>query len=167
MKKSIINAVLLLIVPLLIIVGIKIASDNSNNNNNPIDEPNIPVKTNLKDMKKEDITFDDQKINIYLFWGNGCSHCHHLSLFFDSLDEELKSHFKLYSFEVWHNEENQEFMNEFAELVNKKPSGVPFLIIGEKTFFGFSEETKKEIQDALEEEIDKSEHFDYYKNSLN
>ena len=22
-----------------------------------------------------DITFDDDKINIYLFWGNGCIHC--------------------------------------------------------------------------------------------
>lgn len=77
-------------------------------------------------------------VNIYFFRGEGCPHCAKEEIFL----EELKSRYpsmKVSDYEVWYNKNNQELLTKVAEKLNVKVSGVPFTIIGDKTFFGFSE----------------------------
>lgn len=103
----------------------------------------------IEDMNKNNIKFEDEKPNIYMFWGNGCPHCHHMKDFFDELDEEYKTKFNLYTFEVWYNVENAELLGLFANYLKDEPKYVPYLVIGKHVFAGFNEDMEKEIKDAL------------------
>ena len=45
-----------------------------NGNDNLILEEETNNDTKI-DAKLEDIVYDENKVNIYFFWGNGCPHC--------------------------------------------------------------------------------------------
>ena len=117
----------------------------------------------------EDITFDDKKVNIYFFWGDGCPHCADAHSFFDSIKEEYKDYFNLYGFEVWYNDENHSLYNTFAKSMGEKPSGVPYYIIGEKTFAGYTSGWNEEIINTIKNEASKNSdiYFDVIKKKIN
>lgn len=115
----------------------------------------------IEDMNKNDITFESDKINIYMFWGNGCPHCHDMKDFFDSLSEEYKNKIKLYTFEVWYNVENANLLGLFANFLNDKPNYVPYLIIGKHVFSGYSESMNSDIKNKINETI--KDKYDIYK----
>ena len=66
----------------------------------------------------------------------------------------------LYPFEVWYNEKNAELLDLFAEAKNEKVTGVPYIIIGSKSFKGFGESLKDTLLKTIEEEREKS--YDIY-----
>ena len=94
----------------------------------------------------EDITFVDDIINIYYFWGDGCTHCADQFEFLTEINEEIGEKFTLYSFEVWFDEENVELAHEIAEMLDTTFQGVPFTVIGNQAISGFS---PNEILDAI------------------
>ena len=96
----------------------------------------------------DDITFND-KVNIYFFWGNGCPHCKEESIFFNKIYNDYSKYFNIYAFEVWYNESNANLMQEFAKELKETPNGVPYLIIGNKSFVGFN----ASMEDSIKEEI--------------
>lgn len=81
-----------------------------------------------------------EKINVYIFKGDGCGFCAKALTFFEGLDEEYKSYFNLVEKEVWNDEDNANLMEKVADYFNEDVKGVPYIIIGEKTFKGFDEE---------------------------
>lgn len=98
-----------------------------------------------------DIQFDDDKINFYVFWGNGCIHCEHLFAYLDEIWSDYSQYFNLYAFEIWNNEDNDKVMDYFMEQLGQ-PTGqaaTPTFIIGDQLFQGFSESTKQEIADTI------------------
>lgn len=107
-----------------------------------------------------DVTFDEKKINVYLFWGDGCPHCEELLAFFDTIKDDYGKYFNFYGFEVWENEENGKIMDKFAkELKGKVGSrGVPYLIIGDEAFSGYAESMNQKIKKTI---------VDKYKNKKN
>lgn len=117
----------------------------------------------LTDMTENNISYSKEKINIYLFYGEGCPHCEELKNYLNSLDNKEKSYFNIYTFEVWNNSTNQQFMKDSAKSLNKEVSGVPFLIIGNKTFEGYSESMNIKIKKAIETEYKLNGKNDYYK----
>lgn len=117
----------------------------------------------LTDMTEQNISYSKEKINIYLFYGEGCPHCEELKNYLNSLDNKEKSYFNIYTFEVWNNSTNQQFMKESAKFLNKEVSGVPFLIIGNKTFEGYNESMNIKIKKAIETEYKLNGKNDYYK----
>lgn len=100
----------------------------------------------------------DKKINVYLFRGEGCPHCEEAIEWFNdtlSKDEEYSKYYKLVEFEVWYDEDNSKLMSEVAEELGTQASGVPFIVIGDKYFSGFSstsspDELKEAIKNAYE-----------------
>lgn len=96
---------------------------------------------------------EKEKINVYIFRGEGCPHCEEALEFFDKLsgDEEYSKYYNLKQYEVWYNEDNAKLMQNVAKELNEEASGVPYIVIGKKTFSGFAssmeEEIKKEIKD--------------------
>jgi glutaredoxin len=96
----------------------------------------------------------EKKINVYLFKGEGCPHCEEaLEWFKDTLanDSDYSNRYKLVEYEVWYDEDNSKLMNDVAEELDTKASGVPFIVIGDKFFSGFaSDSSPDEIKSAIE-----------------
>lgn len=101
--------------------------------------------------------------SLHLFYGEGCPHCEELKNYLNSLDNKEKSYFNIYTFEVWNNSTNQQFMKDSAKSLNKEVSGVPFLIIGNKTFEGYNESMNIKIKKAIKTEYKLNGKNDYYK----
>lgn len=103
----------------------------------------------LKTAFKKDIKFDENRPNIYLFYGETCPYCEKELSFLEEIYPEYKDYFNLYAFEVWNHEENRELLEQVSQLLNKKIDGVPYLIVGEEVIVGFQESTKDEIINAV------------------
>lgn len=112
------------------------------------------------DAKLDNVTYDNNKVNIYFFWGNGCPHCEEGFKFLDSISKEYGKYFKLNKFEVWENEDNAKLMEQFANKMGDEISGVPYIVIGNRTFKGFGEKHKEAIKDAIKEQYKDS--YDVY-----
>lgn len=96
-----------------------------------------------------------EKINFYLFYGDGCPHCEHELEFLENIEEEYKDKFNLVKYETWYNEENQQLMQAVAAKLDVEGGGVPFTVIGDKTFVGYSEENDDAIREAIVDAYDK------------
>ena len=115
----------------------------------------------VESTKIEDVVFEEGKVNIYYFWGDGCPHCSAQSSFLESLKEEYGDYFNLYKFEVWSSEKNAKLMLRMAEVLEENASGVPYTIIGEKSFIGFNDTMKQDIINAIKTQ--RNNDFDVYK----
>ncbi len=136
---------------------------STDNTYNILSNYNEIVTINLPDTALEDIKYDKNKVNIYLFWGNGCPHCED---FLDFLEEntDYKDLYTLNTFEVWYNQDNYNLMNEFATALDEDVTGVPFIVIGNKSFKGFSSSLEEEILNAIKEGHSNS--YDVYFNDI-
>lgn len=110
--------------------------------------------------KLSDVTKEKGKVNIYIFWGDGCPHCSEAHAFFDSIKASYSKYFNLYGFEVWYNDDNNELFKTFADAKKDEAQGVPYIIIGNKSFLGYVSEWDGEIKDAIKSEANKG--FDIY-----
>lgn len=136
---------------------VEIPPENNEQDNNQ--EPNIP-ENNREDAKLENIKYDANKINIYFFWGNGCPHCEAEHAFFDSIEEQYGKYYNLHTFEVWYNQDNANLLNTLAGKMNQPVEGVPFTIIGNKVFGGFTEAYKQDMINAIKNQYKNS--YDVY-----
>ena len=101
-----------------------------------------------------------EKINVYLFRGEGCPHCEEAIEWFDntlSKDEEYSKYYELVQYEVWYDKDNSALMDKVAKALGTEANGVPFIVIGDKYFSGFSgtnspDMIKKTIKNAYENE---------------
>ncbi len=117
------------------------------------------ISANLSNYKET-----SDQVTIYLFRGNGCEHCENFLNYLSSIVDNYGKYFKLRSYEVWNNDDNQELMNKVGEYFNydvtSKEFGVPFIIIGEETFSGFTDSKKTAILNAITEEYNANSKFD-------
>ena len=92
-----------------------------------------------------------EKVKIYVFYGDGCPHCAELHEFLDELEADAKynTKFSVVDYEVWYNEKNEKLMQKVAEHFKDNVSGVPYFVIGEKRFTGFSSDDKTEIKNLI------------------
>ena len=137
----------------------QVTNDNSNDENN-IDNESTEKPSNTVDVNLDNITKEEGKVNIYFFWGDGCPHCEEQFAFLDSIESEYGDLYNLYTFETWKNEENAELLKIFSNAMEVESRGVPYTIIGEEVFTGFSESMESDFINAIVEERDKS--FDVY-----
>lgn len=108
-----------------------------------------PVVTNEEGSNNEDNT--DQRAIVYFFRGDGCPHCQDAETWFASIQEEYGSKFVIKDYETWNNAENAELMTKVAEVRNDNATGVPYIIIGDKSWIGFDEGT---MADEIKAQID-------------
>ena len=139
-------------------------SKNSNTNNSETEESENSSFKFAKNTEA-DIKSSKDKLNIYIFWGNGCPHCKHLAEFLGEKQSEIGDKISLYTFEVWKDKNNLAFLKSFGKFLGENPKGVPYIIIGNKTYSGFSEtdeETKQEIINLIKTEASKTDKIDKY-----
>ena len=88
-------------------------------------------------------------INMYLFYGDGCPHCKALGEYLDVYLKD-KDDIHLYKFEVWHNQDNLDKLNDVISMVGTGNAGIPYLVIGNNAIVGFdSEYTPGRIDNAI------------------
>lgn len=141
---------------------------NTSYKQNTMDTTNeLEKKTTTVDINLENVVKEDNKVNIYFFWGDGCPHCEQELEFFESIKEKYGAHYNLYTFETWHNKENANLLYTFAENMGDKVTGVPYTIIGNKTFVGFGKNYEKDFIKTIESEVENSYdvYFDKIKNN--
>ena len=118
---------------------------------------NSYTSLNLKEtLTREKIEHDlsnynetEDQITIYMFRGDRCAYCQSFLNFLNDNVNEYGKYFKLVSFEVWHNENNAALMGEVADHFGLTIKGVPFIIIGEKTFQGYTSSYDTEILETI------------------
>lgn len=105
----------------------------------------------LRHATVEEIDGDSRKINIYVFWGDGCPHCEELFEFLESIKSKYGKYYNVYGFEVWYDEENGKIMDQFKKEFGEEPGsrGVPYFIVGDELFLGYQSSMNKEIKNTI------------------
>lgn len=95
---------------------------------------------------------DNKEVKVYFFRGQGCSHCAEAEEWFKSIEEEYGERFKIVDYETWYNEENADLMKKVAKARGEedRATGVPYIIIGDKSWIGFAEDYKDEIKGQID-----------------
>ena len=94
------------------------------------------------------IKAEDNLVNLYLFYSKTCPHCEEEIKMLDSIKDDYKN-LRIYKYEL-SKDNNSEIFKNVATLFDLNVSGVPFTIIGEKTFIGYGENSKKTIIGCIE-----------------
>ena len=94
------------------------------------------------------IKAEDNLVNLYLFYSKTCPHCEKKKKMLDSIKDDYKN-LRIYKYEL-SEDNNSEIFKNVATLFDLNVSGVPFTIIGEKTFIGYGENSKKTIIGCIE-----------------
>ncbi|TWO98766.1 thioredoxin family protein [TM7 phylum sp. oral taxon 351] len=140
--------------------------NNSGSTSNSTSKSTTQSTTEFAFNHESDINLSSNKPNIYIFWGDGCPHCKALSKFISKLPAETKNKVNIYSFEVWSDKDNKAFMKKFGKYLGQDVSGVPFMVIGDKIFDGYSSgdtKTDQQILDAINTIIKNQGSTDQYK----
>ena len=115
------------------------------NISNKMNEEKIK-STITMNSKLTDVVYDENKLNIYLFWGKGCPHCEEEWKFLNRIAPKYYDKIHVYGFEVWNSKENQKIMDEFKDKLNiSKDSGIPLTIIEDKYYIGYDESYNDEM----------------------
>lgn len=96
---------------------------------------------------------DSNEVIVYFFRGEGCSHCAEAEAWFESIEEELGSKFKIVDYETWYNEDNQKLMTRVAKARGEEDTatGVPYIIIGDSSWIGFDQSYESEMTEKINE----------------
>lgn len=100
-------------------------------------------------------TTESKEVNLYFFRGEGCSHCAEAEAWFESIEEEYGSYFQIVDYETWYNQENAELMQKVAEARGEEAQGVPYIIIGNKSWNGFTQSYTTEMLEQIKSEFEK------------
>lgn len=113
----------------------------------------LPMNVIAKEYKDKvyDIvgTKETKKPTIYFFHSRVCHHCVDENKYLDKLEKKYKNKIKIIRYEVFDNKDNAALMNKVKKRFNVD-RGVPFTVLGDKSFLGFSDNTI----DGLEQEIE-------------
>jgi len=82
---------------------------------------------------------ETNQVNAYLFYGNGCPHCAKERQFISDVLIKKYPTLRVHEYEVYYNGGNVSLLEKAASRLKADVSGVPFLIIGDQYFVGYSD----------------------------
>ena len=97
----------------------------------------------------EDYSENDNQAVIYLFRGKGCTYCRAFLSYLNSIAAEYGEYFRVVSFEVWNDSANSELLSEVSDFLGEAASGVPYIVIGDQVFPGYSSTYDDQIIAAI------------------
>lgn len=102
---------------------------------------------------------ENKKVTVYFFRGQGCSHCAEAEEWFNSIQEEHGYKYEIKDYETWYNEDNSALMKKVAKVRGEEDTatGVPYIIIGDKSWIGFTDEYKDQIIEKINSMYDTAE----------
>lgn len=113
-----------------------------------------PEFKNYKENKKQ--------ATIYLFRGTGCSFCRSFLSYLNSITDEYGDYFKVVSYEVWSNSKNSMLMTEVRNFFGDSAGGVPYIVIGDQIFPGYTEQYNEGIKDAIMKLYNSKDKYDVF-----
>ena len=99
---------------------------------------------------------NDDKVNIYLFYSKICPHCQKEEKYFETLKEKYQDKINIYTYEVTENKTNNEIMKSLKKELKENNQGVPFTIIGSKTFLGYDESFNERIENTIDSSLNEN-----------
>ena len=99
---------------------------------------------------------EEGKVKVYMFRGEGCGFCAKALAWFEEIQPTEGKYYDLITFEVWNDESNKAEMNKVAKYFGDAADGVPYIIVGEKTWNGFDDSYKTEILNQIHAEYEKN-----------
>ena len=108
---------------------------------------------------------DNDAITIYLFYGDSCIHCYNFLKFMADITGEYGNYFKMQAYEVWSNQDNAQLLDKVSNELGLKSKGVPYIVIGEKVFMGYSNNDNEDIKKAIMDlyKVSRDERYDVLK----
>ncbi len=104
----------------------------------------------LSFLLTKSIAAQNDKVNVYFFWANGCPHCAKEKVFLQKLADKYPN-LNIIDYEVTTNRENALLLQKVGRELNADVSGVPFTLIGKDYIAGYynDETTGKEIEEKV------------------
>ena len=97
----------------------------------------------------------NDKVDIFFFRGEGCSHCAALEPYLNYLQNEVyKGKLNIHDYEIWYNEENAKLAQTFLDAYGEEDNGVPMTFIGTTYISGYNEGMGPEFKAAIEFELE-------------
>lgn len=119
------------------------------------DEADTDSNDEATTEEKETTNEESKKVKIYFFRGEGCPHCAEAEEYFDSIKDEYGEYYEIVDYETWYNTENADLLQKVGEARNEKISGVPYILIGNKSWSGYSSDMNDEIISTIKSEYEK------------
>lgn len=98
---------------------------------------------------------EKEPVTLYLFHGSTCPHCQDALAFLKKLlkNDEFKDIFQVRAIEIWGSSTNSELANKASEAMGDEPinGSVPYIVIGDKTFGGYSSSSDTNIKNAIKD----------------
>ena len=88
------------------------------------------------------------EVNIYFFHDDSCSICEQERIYLQALQKDRYPNMRIYSYEI-NKDTNKELMEQAKKMYNISKTGVPFTIIGDQAFIGFTQGMKGNMQQAV------------------
>lgn len=117
---------------------------------------NVEPKNDEKEKENGETLEVDKRVTVYFFRGDGCPNCAKAEDFFKSIQSSYGSKFKIADYETWDNDENAELLKKIGKARNEEIKGVPYILIGNKSFLGYSSDFDDSIKKAIDEEYAKN-----------
>lgn len=102
---------------------------------------NVVSDTQSENSIISEINEDNDKVQIYFFWGEGCPFCNQQKEFHAELEDMYPDQIQILEFETYSNRNSVELLMDIAGAYDMSPRGVPVTFIGNEYFSGFSRET--------------------------
>lgn len=97
---------------------------------------------------------EHEKVTLNFFRGNGCGGCYNMIEHLAGIIDDYSDYFEVVTYEVWGNSYNNDLMDIMIDelgIPESEKIGIPFIIIGDQYFVGYSESNvDKIIAAALE-----------------
>lgn len=101
---------------------------------------------------------EKEPVTLYIFHGSTCPHCQEAMTFFKKLlkTDEFKDILQVRAIEIWGSEENSQLANKACEAMGDEPinGSVPYIVVGDKTFGGYSSSSDASIKTAIKDAYD-------------
>ncbi len=114
----------------------------------------------LENIDLSNYSNEDGKVDIYLFHTKTCGYCAMLVGYLAELTEEYGEYFNVVGYETMYTPDNGTLMNEVASELGDSADGVPYMVIGDESFIGYSSSMDSEILSAITEEFAATEKYD-------
>ena len=142
MKKKLILLFVMALLPL------SVFAKNYYDEYNTLNFPEVLVDEEFE-AENPSYSENDKQAIIYLFRGKGCTYCRRFIEFLNSISNEYGKYFRLVSFEVWYDQNNSTLMSKVAGVTGVEAGGVPYIVIGQKVFAGYSDSYDEDIKSQI------------------
>lgn len=103
----------------------------------------------------------DDKVNVYVFRGSTCGHCLEEIMFFANAVQEYGKYFNFYAYEAWGNKDNSNLAKNVAKELGESFTGsVPYTVIGNQTYGGFSATTGQNMLEQIKNLYNDKDRYD-------